>query len=108
MKYKDIPEINLFIEQVKKDTGINIILYEDVPRDEKGFLVYEDNTISLKIDEGAYWAHTYGKDREINKKFHSYLKKNDYYVFWIKIFGGHKVSQLSLTPARNLKEFGII
>jgi hypothetical protein len=95
--YTKIITLNPFIKKVKKEAGIDLFMIYHLRKNAKGTYIIPDNCITLD-DSNGHTIHTYGRDRELNKKFHAYLKKAGYKVCWVNVHGGHKVSIITRCP----------
>lgn len=102
-KFKDVGDINLFIKKINKESGVKVGLLEEMEKDNKGCYIVPEGTVSF--DVASLVIHTYGKTISANKKLHAYLKKEGYACKWIRVYGGNKVSFISITPTETYKKF---
>lgn len=102
--YKDVGDIQTFIDKINKESGVTVGLLEDMPINEHGMYNVPDNTVSF--DVASLVIHTYGRTIATNKTLHAYLKKEGYACKWIRISGGNKVSFISLNPTQTYNKFG--
>ncbi len=103
--YKDATDSNEIARLVSKKLKVKIAPLTSYKQDERK--IYQIPFGSASIDDGNQITnYVYCKDREICKKIYTFLKKEGYYVKWLRAFGGHKIFMLAKEPTKSYKEYG--